>query len=138
MIRYLINLALLGVAVTYALRRGGTPERQVAFVLLAIPLLDGLYHALGAEGEYLQVDFVHAAIDAAALVALVSIALVADRFWPLWAAALQVIAAFSHYARMVDNAAIELNYAIMIRVPFWFQILVLMAGTWNYARRRTG
>lgn len=136
MLRFAIFLALLAAAALYAYRRGGTPEKQVAAILIGIQLLDMAYHATGARSGYLEVDAFHAFNDGWPLLALLAVALTADRFWPLWVAALQVIASFSHYARMMDLSVPPMAYAVMIRAPIWLQILVLVLGTWNHARRR--
>jgi hypothetical protein len=136
MLRFILALVLLAAAALYAFRRGGTPEKQVATILVGIQLTDMAYHWLGGESIYDNVDTFHAFNDGWALLALVAVALTANRFWPLWVAALQVIASFSHYARMVDLSVPPMAYAVMIRVPLWGQIFVLLLGTWNYARQR--
>lgn len=136
MVRFIIFLLLLAAATLYAFRRGGTPEKQVAATLVVIELLDMAYHGLGARSHYLTVDAFHAFNDFWPLVVLLAVALTADRFWPLWVAALQVIAAFAHYGRAVDLSVPAMAYSIMIRVPIWLQTSVLLFGTWNYARRR--
>ena len=136
MVRFIVFLTLLAAAALYAFRRGGEPEKQVAAVLVGIQLLDMAYHATGAESHYLKVDTFHAFNDAWPLLALVGIALAADRFWTLWVAALQVIAALSHYARASDLSVHPMAYSIMIRLPMWCEVIVLIIGTWNFARRR--
>lgn len=138
MLRFTIALVLLAAAALYALRRGGTPEKQVAAILVGIQLLDMAYHALGARSHYLKVDAFHAFNDGWALVAMLAVALTANRFWPLWVAAFQVIACCAHYVRIMDLTVPPMVYAVMIRAPLWSQIFVLLLGTWNHARRRRG
>jgi hypothetical protein len=136
MLRFAIALTLLAAAALYALRRGGGPEKQVAAILVGVQVLDMAYHALGARSHYLKVDAFHAFNDGWALAAMLAVALTANRFWPLWVAALQVIAGFAHVVRILDLTVPPMAYAIMIRVPLWMQICVLLLGTWNHARRR--
>lgn len=106
-------------------------------ILVSIQVTDTLYHAVsGAPGLYRVVDPVHAAIDFAALVAMVWLALRKDRVWTLWLAGLQVIAAMSHVVRATDAVMYPIVYAIIIRGPFWAQILLVGLGTWLHTRRQ--
>lgn len=136
MLRFAFHVSFLLIAVAYAFWRGGRPEKQAAATLLAMLVFDRAYHALGAETGYFEVDVFHVFNDGWALLALLSIALTADRFWPLWIAALQVIAFCAHYVRIADLTVPPIVYAVMIRFPYWLQIAVLLFGTWNFARRR--
>lgn len=136
MLRFTIYLILLAAVVAYAFRRGGRPEKQVAIVLIAMLAFNRAYHALGSPGDYLSADYFYVFNDAWALVALLGVALTADRFWPLCVAALQIIATCAHYVRIADVEILPIVYATMIRLPSWLQIVILLIGTWNYARMR--
>lgn len=135
--RLAILLILLAAASVYAFRRGGKAEKQIAIILVAIQLLDLSYHhLLGFESRYGHVDAWHAFNDGWALLATLWVALTANRFWPLWIAAFQVMACLAHYVRLIDPEAPVLTYSIMIRAPLWFQVAILAFGTWNFARKR--
>lgn len=135
MLRFVVFLTLLAAASIYAFRRGGTPEKQVAAVLVGLQMLDNAFHLLGGRSHYREVDPFHVFNDAWPLAALLAVALTANRFWPLWVAALQMIATFAHYARFMDVAAPPMAYSIMTRAPIWIQVLILLLGTWNHDRR---
>lgn len=136
MVRFIAYLALLAAAFAYAMARGGKPEKQVAAVLVGMLVLDNAYHAFGANSDYVGVDTFHAFNDFWSLIAITAIALAADRFWPLWVAALQTIAASSHYVRWAEIEVLPIVYAIMNRLPSWLMVIVLLLGTWNYSRQK--
>lgn len=137
MLRLLLMLLLLALASVYAFRRGGKPERQVALILWGMVAFDQLYHLiLRGEGIYAAVDLFHAFNDLWALAAVLFVALTANRFWTLWVASLQIIAALSHFLRLIESEMLTIVYAVIIRFPFWLQIVCLIWGTWNYDRRK--
>lgn len=137
MLRYTLQIVLLILVTAYAVRRGGKPERNAAFILVGLPLADLLYHTLsGEQGSYHAVDLVHAAIDLAALAAIVWLAIRADRFWTLWLGALQLIAVLAHLIRLLEVGMHPVAYAIFIRGPFWGQMILVALGTWLHARRK--
>lgn len=137
MLRYASAMSLLAMALAYALRRGGKPEGIAAAILVGIQIIDLLYHTVsGATGIYREVDLVHAGIDLLALVAIVWLALSADRFWTLWLGALQLIATLAHLIRVLDIEMYPIVYAVIIEGPFWGQMIVVALGTWLYARRQ--
>lgn len=136
MLRYLVQLGLLAAVTAYAFARGGRPERQIAATLCAMAALDlGFHSVTGAAGEYGKVDAFHTLNDLWALAAMLAVALRADRFWTLWVAAFQLIAALSHLVRFLDVEMLRIVYAIIIRAPFWMQIMLVGLGTWGTARR---
>src|SRR3546814_1437166 len=95
-------------------------------MLVSMRLTDQIYHnVFGAVGVYREVDPVRAAIDGAALVAMVWLALGRDRVWTLWFAGFQVIAAMSHVVRAIDVKMYQLAYALIIEGPFWGQMLLV-------------
>lgn len=137
MLRYVLAMSLLALVTVYAVRRGGRPERSAAAVLVGIQVVDLLYHTLsGEQGSYHAVDLVHAAIDLAALAAIVWLAIRADRFWTLWLGALQLIAVLAHLIRLLEVGMHPVAYAIFIRGPFWGQMILVALGTWLHARRK--
>lgn len=136
MLRYLIQIGLLTAVTAFAVTRGGKPEKQIAAVLCAMAALDLGFHTItGAAGEYGEVDTFHAFNDLWSLAAMLAVALRAERFWTLWVAAFQLIAALSHLIRFLDLEMLRIVYAIVIRAPFWMQIMLVGLGTWNFAHR---
>jgi hypothetical protein len=69
------------------------------------------------------------------LVALFALALSAERLWPLWVTALQLIGTAGHAAELASPEVIREAYAFVM--AFWsYPMLALLAfGTWNHQRR---
>ena len=133
--RIAIQTALLLAIVALAFLKGGRPEKSVAAVMVSMLLIDYPNHFFFGYGSYESVDIGHLVIDTVALVALVVIALQADRFWTLWVASAQLISVVSHVLRLL---AVEMNpfiYAVMNRWPFAVMMLVLLTGTLLHIRR---
>lgn len=126
-------IALLALA---AWRVGGGPERALAATLLAMAGSDQLYH-LAFEGLRFvpAAPTIHLAIDLAALSATLVVALLANRIYPLWFAAFQLIAVFAHVANDVAPGVASLAYRILYVGPSYFQIILLAGGIWLHRRR---
>ncbi len=126
---------ILQIAVTvYAIVRGGTPERLAGVTLLAAagmtliaPLIIG-------------VDFGHVAwalfmVDGPLLIMLLVLAAFADRFWPMWLAALQVVAIGNHGVRAYDPAILNYAYWFMAGKISYPMLFVVAIGTLRHHRR---
>ena len=74
-------------------------------------------------------------VDLLCVAAFLALALRADRFWPLWVAALQVVATTAHAVRFVDHDIVGRTYAFMLAIWSYPMILLLIAGTWRHQRR---
>lgn len=135
MARYLVQLALIVLVVIFATWRGGKPERAGATILAYLTLADPIYHALSPiPTTHVSVDLWHLLLDSTAFVAAITLALTADRFWPLCFAAMQLISTLGHLVRLIDISMDPLAYAIMIRAPSYGLIAILFVGTWLHAR----
>jgi hypothetical protein len=75
-------------------------------------------------------------VDLMLLAYLLVLALQSDRFWPLWAAAFQIVGTSIHLASIVDSEIWPAAYATA--QVFWAYpvLLALAAGTWLEARYR--
>jgi hypothetical protein len=115
---------------------GAGPERASAATLAWLRLADLAYHAVfGPAVQLASTDIAHAAIDTVALAAFVIVALQANRIYPLWLAALQLLAVYAHIARDIAHAISPLGYAVMYIAPSYFQIILLACGIWLHRRR---
>jgi hypothetical protein len=125
---------LLLVSCGYALWRGRKYERMAALVFVTATILS----ILGSSPlpvRYVGIAAGDLIVDTAVLLALLAIALVSDRFWPLWAAGLQLVDSMSHAMKAIDADLIPQVYGAAER--FWsFPILiVLLVGAWRQHRR---
>jgi hypothetical protein len=131
----LTSLALFATASCYALWRGGPPERMAAKIVIVWILTDVGYHLLFGPSGFVVVDPAHLLIDGAELVAIVWVALRANRIWPLWAAAAQVMTFTGHLVVMIGDSGINYAYWAMTQLPPYIQLFALVCGAAFHSRR---
>lgn len=130
------NMAVLAIALAAALRWGETPERLCVAALAGMPAADAVYHfAVGRGSFYESVDIGHLVIDSFAAAALLLIALNANRIYPLWIAAFQLISVLAHFAREMSATVAGLAYAYLAYVPFHLEVATLLLGIALHAKR---
>lgn len=128
--------ALLGL-IALALWKGGGPERGIAGTFLFVLVGDRLYHwAFGAGTTWLSVDLGHFLIDAIALAMFASIALRANRVYPLWLASFQLMTVISHPVRAINPRTVEGVYAILNYAPSYLELLVFGLGIVAHLQRQ--
>lgn len=132
--RYLIFWAILLLSCGYALWRGRKYERIAAAVFLSATLLS-LFSHLTVRLGYSGFNAGEVAVDSAVLVAVVAIALVSDRFWPLWVAGLQLVDSMAHLMRVIDLKLPAWGYAIAERFWSYPILIILFLGAWRQHRR---
>lgn len=130
-----ISIALIVVSVLVAYRRGGPPERLAATIIVSWMIADVSYHLLFGKSGFDSVDPVHVVLDGAALVAIVWLALRANRMWPLWAAAAQLMCVMSHLVAYVEPGGMRRAYWAMTQLPPYIQLVALVLGAVAHARR---
>lgn len=125
---------LLLMSCGYALWRGRKYERMAASVFIAATILTLLGDS-PLQVRYVGVETSDLFIDTGVLVALTAIALFSDRFWPLWAAGLQLVDSMSHMMKALDANLVPAVYGAAER--FWsFPILIiLLVGAWRNHKR---
>ena len=131
----LITLALVAAAVAYALGRGGPPERIAAKIVIVWLLTDVGYHLLFGPSGFIVVDPAHLVIDGAELVAITWLALRANRLWPIWAAAAQVMTFSGHLVALIEPGGINRAYWAMTQIPPIIQLIALVCGVAFHSRR---
>ncbi|MGV3511260.1 MAG: hypothetical protein ACO1OX_04565 [Novosphingobium sp.] len=127
--------AAVAATVLFALRKGGEPERLVATILLATVLLDLLNHAAFGMPAFFSVDPGHLVIDGWAMIALLWVALRANRGWPMWACSAQIIVVLAHMSKLIDLSLVRYGYFVMTQMPILIQAVALLAGTIAHFRR---
>lgn len=118
----------------HALLRGGGPERVVALLLLlaaaatlATPMVPGV--------SYFTVFVAVLWIDLALFVALTAVSAFANRYWPMWMAALQLFAIATHLARAYDPHFWAAAYWLVTTKIAYPMLLLLFVGTVRHRRR---
>ena len=128
-------LALFALISLAAYLVGGAPERFLGVVFLVWIPLDRIEHRLFGSPTYLRVDPFHLATDTAVFVLLVWLALRANRIWPLWAAAAQVMTFFGHIVALLEQGGLNHAYWAMTQVPPYIQLTALVCGAAFHERR---
>jgi hypothetical protein len=133
-LKFVVFALVLFGSLAYAGWRGRAPERLTAalFLLAAVgtgllPQNDGTHF----ERFYTQDFFV----DAVLLLALVPIALRANRFWPLWVVSLQFLTLGIHMVKAYDPLVLPIVYAWAASKMAYPMLGLLAAGTWRLRAR---
>jgi cytochrome bd-type quinol oxidase subunit 2 len=127
-------LTLLVVCTSYALIRGGAPERVAAVIVLAGVLGTGLVSS-SYLGRFSSVEIRIAAVDALMTMALIILALKANRYWPMWMAATVAFGLVAHLAQVVAPDIMPKVYATAHAFSSYPTLLVLAVGTFRHRRR---
>lgn len=126
--------AILVLCTLYALLKGGAPER-IGAGIIALGSILSLAAVSGPAGRFGSVEVGVFLVDVAALVAFLALAFRAERYWPLWVAALQVIGTTGHAIKLVDPAVIPRAYAFILALWTYGMLSMVVLGTWRHQRR---
>lgn len=143
LIRTLIFCTLLACVAGHAWRRGGGPERAVAMILI-VGACSTWSIAIGLRGSpaghFIKVEHGILLVDSVMLVALTAVALLADRFWPLWMTALHAFGVVGHVAKgIAPDILPNVYHAAHLFSAYPGLILLTLATRWHRARvRRDG
>jgi hypothetical protein len=117
----------------YGLVRGGTPERIGACVFLIAPLLSVAVES-PQTSQYHHVEIGVLLVDIAIFAAFLTLALRAQRFWPLWMSAMQGVEVLSHAAIALNPEVIP--WAYWRAVALWSYPMLLLLATATIMHRR--
>ncbi len=126
--------ALLILSVALAFWKGGKPERLGALVIVMMTVLQ-LGWRLFSQRYFNTVDVAAVVVDTVGVFGFGTLAVYAQRVWPIWAASLQVLSIASHFAREVDLHVEPLVYFVLRSGPTFLVLLVLLLGTILHQRR---
>lgn len=127
-----------------ALLWGGGPEKVAISVWLIVIEL-GRYLSINVDDTpeamravWSGVNLNYFLLDCLLLVGFIGLALVANRRYVFWIAALQVIAVMGHGTRAYSDDLAIFVYALLVMGAGWLQIFVMTAGQIAHARRERG
>lgn len=120
-------------SMSYALWRGGAPERAAAAVLLTGVFLTGIAQVHDAH-RYATVQWGVAMADLFTLAGFLAVALLSTRYWPMWLAALQIIQFCSDFAKLLPGV-VELTYAIASSLIGYPLALIIAVATARHRMR---
>lgn len=115
--------------------RGGPPEKVAAGIIVGWIVADVAYHLAFGPSGFDTVDPVHLVLDTGELIAISWLALRANRLWPLWAAAAQLICVSGHLAAAIEPRGMTLAYWAMTQIPPFIQLFALFLGALAHAAR---
>lgn len=121
-----------------ALKWGRPPEKAsiITFVALFTIPLTIVEYAFDGPLIFSERGILYAALDVLALISFLSIGLNANRVYPLWLAAFQIVVLAAHMVRGVVEAITPLAYAIMVISPSYFQLGIIAGGLILHIRRK--
>jgi hypothetical protein len=133
MTHLVVFYALLGLCTGYALLFGGAPERIVALLFLGATAL--MPFVLSVQARYTSLEAGALMVDAVMYVALLWLALRAERFWPIWMSAMQGVQLLGHGIGLLDSKLLNLSYAIIDHTICYPMMLLLMIGVQRHRAR---
>jgi hypothetical protein len=124
-----IQFALFGFLFLLALARGAAPERVLSGALVSMFVLDRVYHlAVGGSLVWHRTDLGHLGIDIFVMAAAWFVAVRANRVYPLWIGAAQIIALSAHAYRFSMSEINRFAYDAMQITPSYVQLAAMTLG----------
>ena len=124
-IAFLLALTLV---VTFAMWQGGAPERWAALVFIMMIVLQAIGRLFFAQ-VFDRVDLLSFAVDLFAFTSYTWLALFANRTWPLFIAAMQLLSCVAHFGREVSSTVEPVVYAVLTSGPTLAALAILLIGT---------
>jgi hypothetical protein len=111
---------------------GGRDERLASSGFVLAMAVTRLF----TSAKYTHTETAVLMIDSMLLIGLVVLALRSDRFWPMWAAAFQLVGTTVHFASMAETG--DYKWAYAVGLIFWsYPVLIALGvGTWLEGRHR--
>jgi hypothetical protein len=131
--RLVFDIFLL-VSCVIAWFRGGDPEKKAAIMLFLAALLSWIVVERG-ENMFSHVEWRLFLVDLALAIALLVLAISADRYWPMWLTAFQIVSLLMHPAFGLSQSKMAFAYAIAAIAWSYPMLMILIVGTIRHRRR---
>ena len=118
----------------YALTRGGAPEKIVAAFYVSAYIV-GFVSTRAVDGLYVAVIGSVLIVDLCLAAALIAVSLYANRYWTMWAASLQIVAIFAHFAMLILPGVVSGAYAVTLLIWSYASLPLLLAATYRHQIR---
>jgi hypothetical protein len=115
-------------------RDGGKPEQWTASVFIIGFLVEVAYNHIAQPDSFRVLNPFFLALDLGTFVYLMWIALRANRWWPLWTTALQLIILSAHLAAYLKIPAMRGVYWAMTSLTNYPQYLIVFFGVIFHSR----
>lgn len=131
-----IQHAILFSLCVFAWLKGDGPEKWSANILSGMVVLDYALHWTFQHSDHFdRIVLSHLLLDLLVLVALIPVAVRANRIYPLCILAAQLLAVVMHLNRGLAPEGMEFAYWLLTRVPSYIQIIALATGLYLHRRR---
>jgi hypothetical protein len=129
----LIFFSTLAISSVIAWHRGGAPERVAAVLFI----LAAFASTLIVRGPHMfaEVEWGLFTVDFLLFAALVALALISDRYWPMWLASFQLVSVCMHPAFGLTTSKKAFAYAIASIIWSYPMLLILVLGAVRHQRR---
>lgn len=135
MIRLYLFLAAISLCAWYAYKAGSKPERAAISAQILALLLTS-FTAFVFRSDKFAFFWGWVVTDALLMVALLAIALKANRLWTMVLAGLHLASIFVHLSKLVYPSLPPFAYALLLQVWAWPMLITTAIGTWNHQKRR--
>lgn len=122
------TIVLILFTLFFAHRRGGEPEKYVSTIFVLAFVIGIALRLVRGPASFVIVDYPQLLIEVVVLVAILVVAIHANRWWPIWVSSLQVLVVSTHLAKFVAVKGLAGAYWMMTTLPTYFQYLVLIMG----------
>jgi hypothetical protein len=134
-----MNYYFIGLMVAvwlYAFIAGGRPEKVGATIYTLSCIATQISYDLSLRPAWASPEIGVFVIDILTLGLFVSLALRADRFWPIWVSALLGLGVLGHLARMAEPGMISWTYAVSISIWSYPILAGIAIGSFNHNRKK--
>ena len=135
--RFWFSVFLLLLVVYRSMRDGGLPEKYASTAFGLSFLAEYIWNNIVGFPGFRTFSLVRLGLDAAILLVLVLIALKANRWWPIWLSALQLIVVAGHVAAYLKIPAVSGVYWGMTALPAYPELIILLFGIIRHKKRIT-
>ena len=129
-------LSLSTGVILFAYLRGSTPEKLGATIVALNMCVDLLLRQLHGGWDFSAFNSSRFLIDVTELCLLLALALRANRVWPIFSAATQMVAVAGNLAVWGSGGGMQLAYWAVTQMPLFGQIAALATGTYLHVRRQ--
>ncbi len=129
----LIYLVLLVGCCLYALARGGTPERAAVGILVSAVVASAITPSTGLH-RFFQLELGMLVVDTCLFLAMTVLALKAQRYWPMWLAAVKLNTVMTHLL-ILSPSLMPWSYAVANAAWSYPSPLLIAIGAVRHRQR---
>jgi hypothetical protein len=132
----ILVLGLSASVIGFAFWRGGKPEMLGAVIVALNLCIDPVVRAWAGQWDFSAFSTSRFLVDLVEFGLLFSLALHANRVWPIFSAASQLVAVAGSLAVLKSGGGMQVAYWAVTQLPLFGQLAALAFGTYFHLRRR--